>query len=625
MADYPREIYLDEDTEERLKSYLDQEIQNHAAERSNWVNDLKTWQTDYWAKPTTEIKTFPFRGAANIVIPLTAIAVEAVHARQITTMFALEQFLTVKLAEPLNNLDIQLERYLDHVMLREVDIYKFVDTALLTNTKLGSCVGKAGYERVVRTAVREVGDSEQEFDVVTKQGATADCVPLANFLMPFTSQDPQTAPWCGEEHRKTPYEVKLMCQSSFFRKDVFNKLERWVGQSTQLSSDPYTRKAQDLQKQTPINWPQDIGWYEIWLGFDVDQSERLKEIVVHYHKESRTIMSIRYNWHEDLRRPYRIGNYFPVEHRWAGIGVGKQNEQFQREITTTHRQRMDNATLANMRMLKVKKMSGISPNEPVFPGKIWFVDEMDDIDTLQMGEVYPSGYNNEDKALIYSQQRSGVNEVTLGMPQVGTPGTATSDLTRVQESNRKFDYTYKNAKRFVKQIALDIICNVVQFGVRDAKYFEYVPNGQYIKAFFNLPVSLIKDQIILEIDIAGQNSNRLLDRSAWMQLSQIMERYYGAMTNIAMMTKDPQLIGIVTQKAMRAATEAMKQIFESFDLRNTDRLLIKELLQNDEGLVRILGQSGAVSGLAGTSEAEGVGNVPGVNPQNQILSTTGAS
>ena len=63
-----------------------------------------------------------------------------------------------------------------------------------------------------------------------------------------------------------------------------------------------------------------------------------------------------------------------MEGRWTGIGVGKQNEQFQALITTIHRQRLDAGTLANMGQLALKKTSGYGPDEPIWPGKMWFVD-----------------------------------------------------------------------------------------------------------------------------------------------------------------------------------------------------------------------------------------------------------
>src|SRR5690606_3910958 len=125
-----------------------------------------------------------------------------------------------------------------------------------------------------------------------------------------------------------------------------------------------------------------------------------------------------------------------VEGIWPGIGVAKQVEQFQAEATTIHRQRLDNATLANMAQIVIKKGSGYGPGEPIFPGKMWFVQEVqNDIKEFKLSEVYPSSYANEQAIIGYFEKRTGVNEVILGLPQEGTPGTATSDLARLAEGN----------------------------------------------------------------------------------------------------------------------------------------------------------------------------------------------
>jgi hypothetical protein len=271
-------------------------------------------------------------------------------------------------------------------------------------------------------------------------------------LQPYAANDPQQAPWVGEYHSRTAFEVINLINSGFFAEGTREKLESWLtntafGSATVDSTREFEQSQQKLEKREAV-WPNNIDWAEIWLAFDVDQSGEQKEIVVHYHKASETLMSIRYNWNSDLRRPYRIGQFMPVEHRWTGIGICKQTEQFQKEVTTQHRQRLDNATLANMRMIKISKMAGYGPKEPIFPGKMWFVDKMEDLETIQMGEIYPSSYNNETSTLQYYQQRIGINEANLGMPQVGTPGTATSDLARIQEGNKKHDYSYRNLKSF---------------------------------------------------------------------------------------------------------------------------------------------------------------------------------
>ena len=632
--DYPRLIHLDEDTEERLKSYLETELLNHYGERGSWVEDLTSTQTDYFAQPTATQKTFPFKGAANIVIPLIAIVVEALHAKAMTTLFALEDFAVVKVPKDLEDINWGLNKLINYELLEDgADFYKFADDALLENFKFGSTVGKAGYEKIEKTAVKEQGDTEVEFTITTKQGSVIDSVPLANFLMPFSAQDPQTAPWCGEEHVWTAYEVKQACDSGLFYDDTWEKLENWILQTNaqELSSGPYRQNMEKLQNQAPV-YPKTIGFLELWLAFNVDGGKKEKEICLYYHRLSRTFMGVRYNWHDDLRRPYRIGKYFNVEHRWAGVGVGRQVQTFQREITIQHRQRLDNATIANIRMFKINKLAGYGPGEPIFPGKLWFVDNMDDIQSLEAGEVYPSSFNDEAQTLNYAQQRSGINEMNLGMPQSGTPGTASSDMERMQEGNKKNDYTLKNIKRFLTLCSRDTISNTIQFGVRDVQIYDYIPNGIGVKQFIETsPLDLIRKQLIMNLNLVSQEENKLQDRAGWTQLSGQLQQYYTALFEFAMNTKDQNLMAMLAKVIPSGATEAMKQILETYDIRNLDRIIPEQLIlgfqpdptsqlllppsaSNDNGS-NTTSQPGANPGTQGIIQAPGMGSSPSIPGQ----------
>lgn len=343
---------------------------------------------------------------------------------------------------------------------------------------------------------------------------------------------------------------------------------------------------------------------------------------MHFHRESRSVMSVRYNWHSDLRRPYRTGVYFPIEHRWRGIGICKKNEQFQREVTTQHRQRLDNATLANMRMIKVSKLSGYGPREPIFPGKMWFVDDMTHVDTFQLGEIYPSSYQNEQATAIYSQQRTGVNETNLGMPQVGTPGTATSDLARIQEGNKKFDFVYANHKDFANEIIMDTAENIQQFGPRRISYYSEVEGGDLVKAFFDMPVGFVRDGLLISLKAAGQQQNKLIDRQNWQQISVMLQQYYQGLVDLAMPLGDKQLIQTIFYKGMGAATEAMRQIFESFDIRNIDRMIVREL---EDKIHAGLAAAGGAAIAGGSSGLEGANQTPRLDIFNSLTGGNGGN
>lgn len=635
---YPREIYLDDDTEARLASYIEEELSRHLSERGDFVNDLERWQRDYNAAPSTETATFPFQGASTIIIPLAAISIEAIHSRTMTTLFAINQFTVVKAQhKDWSDTTQPLQKFLDHELLNNVKIYGPLNNTILEITKFGSGVIKTGYEKITKTAVRKVkedSEEEEEFTVIVKQGITVESVPVSRFLMPFAFTDPQTASWCGESHEDTPYTMRQNEVSGLFREKSFEKLRAHfsstASSSNANSGTEFTKKQQEKDNMIP-NWPQSIPWYELWIGFDVDKSEdspiidgqpssneeRLtnnfdKELCVLFHRESKSFLSIRYNWNDDLRRPYLTGNYFPIEHRWNGIGVCKQSEQFQREITTQHRQRLDNATLANVRMIKISKLSGYGPNEPIFPGKMWFVDNMDDVETFQLGEVYSSSYSNESQSLLYHQQRTGINEVNLGMPQVGTPGTATSDLARIQEGNKKFDFVYRNIKTLVNNTIKQSVIGIKQFGPHSLTYYDKVEDGNLVKLFFKQDVELIRHGLLVEISAAGQQENKLLDRNNWQQIASTLTGYYDSLLALAERTGDQQLMLAITNKGLTAATEAMKQYLESFDIKNIDRITFNRAESNG---TLPTAPAGAPSGPISPEQITGMAGGNGTAPQ----------
>lgn len=628
---YSRLLKLDSETKERLSSYIETEMLNHYSERSTWMDRLVQWQKDYWAEPTKKVATFPFKGASTLIIPLTAIAVEAVHARTMTTLFALNQLVAATpRSSQWSEAARPVEQFMNNEIIHEMQARKKLDSAILEMEKFGTGIGKVGYENIVRKAVRiNAAGYEEEVPVTVRRGAVIDPVSFGRFLMPFSATDPQTAPWVGEEHSETPFVIKVLEESGFFERGTMDKLRGWVNM-TSRSTTGVERKFKDTQAKLEgreAQWPNEIDWVELWMAWDVDGDGVDEEIQVHYHRGIQDVLAVRYNTFDDLHRPYRYGNYFPVEHRWTGIGLCKQNDQFQREITIQHRQRLDNATISNMRMFKVSKLSGYGPGEPIFPGKMWFLDDMAHLDSVEMGDVRQSSFSDEQASLMYSQQRSGVSEVTLGMPSAGTPGTATGDLARIQEGAKKFDYAYLNGKSFVGDLIVDTACVIKQYGPRRIEYYDVVENGQMVSAFFQQPIELIRHNLLIELSAAGQQMNKVLDRQTWVQAGTLLQQYYVGMVQLAQMLGDQQLMAYVAQKGMMAGTEAMRQALETFDLRNVDRMVLSELMSGMLAQGGVNGNGGgngpAANGQGGAGGPGGAGQVQGVDQLAALIQTLG--
>lgn len=595
MPEYPRLLNLSDNKLAELTSFIDDLLQRSQMERELFVKRIESWQRDYWAEPKSEVNEFPFVGASNIIIPITAIAFETVHARTMTTAFGLDQIVAGKAINPeWADKTRAVEQFLDFELKRS-DFKSNIESAIIEIEKFGTGVSKTLYEQKVKYGIKEVDGVEIEFPIY-EHGCRVYSTPIARFIFPFEASSLDSAMFVGEELDLTEYQVQMYEYAGRFYEGTHEKLMSYYNSTSSTATGEQFRNTQEnLDKVKPV-FPTRITVYELYLPYDVDNTGRPKEIVVHYHQPSRQFLAITYNTASDLSRPYEVGVYMAVEHRIHGIGIAKQSDMFQAEITALHRQRLDAGTLANTKMWKLSSMSQYSSKEPIRPNKIWILDDMSHLEPVQQSEVYPSASNNEYQTLQYVQQRTGVNEVTLGMPQVGTPGTATSDLARIQEGKAKFDYGYGNIKDFLSRTIVQVAACIQRHGPRKLEYSAQTENGEYVRQWLTLPEQSIRDGMIIELTAAGQHRNKLLERQDWQQIAQLLQQYLVGMIQIAQMTGDQQLTSLIIQKAMSASTEALRQILETFNIRNADRLYIKELLTHGlNGIPRPGGVEGATS------------------------------
>lgn len=587
-GNWPRLLKLDEDTENRLREYIDNEVDAFYRERQPLMEDWKRWQEVYWAAPATKEKNFPFKRAANIVVPLAAISVEAFHARVMNTLFSVEPFWSIRprsaewitAAKPFENfLQAQVENG------KTLRLWECANDVNLELTKLGTAVVKTGYERVTKKTIRNVGGQEEIGYVTTKNGANVARVPLGNFIQRLAELDPQSAPLVGEEHEFTWSQMKRMSGDGRMRPEQVEKIKsHWVEAHSQADvsdGSQLTAKVDELTNFAP-SWYEVFKVLELWITFDVDGDGWDEEIVVDYHKASRTFLSIRYNWYDDLHRPYRIGNLFNVEGIWAGIGLCKQSEQFQEQATTIHRQRLDNATLANMSQLALRKNMGYGPGEPIFPGKMWFVDDpTKDIREFKLSDVYNSAYANEEAVSRLWEKRTGINEMVLGIPHDGTPAPATSDLTRLAEGNKKFDLALKNIRKWWSEIGLDVVTNYQIFGDQQVHFWIMDPeDAMEVERVLNMPATMVRDGAVIDLTVSDSITNREVEKQQWLGLFQVITNYYDRVLALAQLF-GPEIFGSIAQKAVLASDEALRRLLETFAIPDSDRFSLIEEGAND--------------------------------------------
>ena len=116
-----------------------------------------------------------------------------------------------------------------------------------------------------------------------------------------------------------------------------------------------------------------------------------------------------------------------------------------------------------------------------------------------------------------------------------------------------------------------------------------------------MPIETIREGCCIEISLAAQQQNKLVDRQNYQQVLAGVSQYYNELMTLAQATQNQQLMMLIAQKAPIAATEVMKQMLETFDMNKIDKLILSELLNAGRTLATATPPLGLSGGGATTT------------------------
>lgn len=151
---------------------------------------------------------------------------------------------------------------------------------------------------------------------------------------------------------------------------------------------------------------------EVWFYDDHDGDGIAEEYVWSIDLNTGCVLRADFN---------QLGSRMFENFRWIahtydldGRGVGQALEGLQDEASTVHNIRNDSMKIVNMRMLQMPASVLKANSEELYPGKIWTNDTNMPIQPLQLGEVYPSSLEAEDRTWNLAAQATAFSEVQRG-------------------------------------------------------------------------------------------------------------------------------------------------------------------------------------------------------------------
>lgn len=585
------------------------EVLSHFVEEIEYQMGLWEEDRDRWRKclqlydcpPETKEKTFPWPGACNTKVNLSGEYVDSVVARIMQSTFTTTpHWVATQLNKQWADAARPLERYLDWGRKYIWDQYGVVKKAVLECCKLGTSIIYNGWQEIALRRYNVV--TNQAEDAGEFRGPKPEWIAREDFLIPKGYVDIATAPFVAVRWWFSPQEYERLRQTGFFglAQDNFNP-----------------RKVEDTDvrlRQERSNDPSSglVCLYQVWFAWDLDGDGYPEEHIMWLHLSTKTLHRYEANPYLHGMRPFVRLIYIEREGEFDGIGIPESIEQYQDEVTTIHRQRGDNRTIANVRGAVARRGCGLSQNEKWYPGAIKFVtDPKNDLVPFQLGEVYPSSQTDEQITIRLAEQRVGVNDVNQGLitPPIGR-ATATTVISQLQEGTRRFDLNTSEVRRALSLQGMQI-CELWQtHGLpepNESNSPEQIldPEDAFqVRRVFEHPEA-IRGILALELNISTAAINKEVEKQSSIQLFQMVTGYYAQLMQLLPLMFNPQVppqLQQVMMKMVMGSDKMMQQIFQSHSRFDLDGVLVSEALQellgglNGNGAGQMAPQMGGAQG-----------------------------
>lgn len=618
----PQGLYNPQRAED-LKQYLIEELRRTMTDRRDLEADWVRYEDYYRARPLEEEKKFPFKGAANLVIPVLATDTDTLFARVMGMLFEPESLWTFTAERPeFKELAPATEEFMKWAQRHELDLHGPIGDWILELHKLGTGILKQRYTREMRKVYewREFDNGQtwqQQAVVMLKDKPSIHHVRLHDFYLPPGFKELSQAPWCAERVRLTWQQYANRAKAGLYTGT--DKVGAWFVNPTlnavQSKLDKISRYRATTNKLIEI--------YEFWVDFDIDGDGWDEALVCSIHLDSQEYVRLDFNPFFNQEKPYTAGRFARDTNSFYGIGMGEMLWGFQEEITAMHNQRLDNGTIHNSTMLAVRKdEKSIKTEEGIWPGRIFRPTDVANIKPIQMGNgsAAPESIQNEALTRGEANRRVGVNDFVEA--QTGPSTTYSSAYTTQQmilSSSKRFGETLREIRRALSETGTRVLELYQQYNPRGKEFMALgQQDGQLVSMVLKFPIDLIRRGLsvgVTAIDTETSKDSRI--RTTTLVLQQMMQYYQGYMQAMSYVS-NPQLPPAIKEAAMKMATsstELMSRLLGLYGIQDADEMLpvIEGAVNAQQAQLQSLFQAvgGGQAQLGGPAAPPGMGVVPG--------------
>ena len=607
----------------RLGIDLVRELRNAQSARagleSKWTNYLRA----YRAEPEYSVKSFPYEGCSNLVVPLIATDVDKTVAWIMSLLFQHDNLWVAKARSPeMVEIAPRIQEFMEWAQHHELNLYDEVADFVKETVLLGTGVLKTRYHRDVRkvyeyreaqtNSAQEEGQNFERMSMVSMSDRpSVEHVSLWDFYVDPSAPTMETASWVAQHVPMTWQQFQQRERMGVYYNS--GKLRESWANSRGHEIDQYQQRQDSY---VPYDGTK-LELYEFWTDCDIDNDGLEEACVVTIHVPSGEIVRYDFNPYFNQRPPYDLAPFVRVPKRIYGIGLGEMEFYGQEEVTTMHNQRIDAVTVRNMPVFWAIKGGSVTQDTAIFPGTKLLVNSPNEVGVLPLAVgQFVSTASDEQMAMAIMRERVGISDFVTGGdgPDVSY-ATATTAINQLREGRKRLDQSVREFRKALGGVGTKVFELYQQFNQKGKQYTALGgPDGAIVTQVLNFPLDLIRANVIIDVAATSAAVNKEVEVRTNTLIMQLLGQHGQQQLQLVAQILNPQVPAPLKEAMfiqLQSASKLMKRVLDSYGVQDAD-----EMIYDPQSLLGALsGNTGqqSIGGPAGPpSQPPGASGLPGL-------------
>lgn len=576
---------INPDTFSRLESYLLEQWKRAVDARRTQVDDkFADWNNNYYGIPREKTRTLPWYGSSNFVVKIVRLFVETFAARTLNIIFATNPLIRVGVGFD-REVREALQYYLDHKAQTDWEFYSLFNQMLIRGPKNGSVFVKVTHHEEMETAV-DLEGQEHEVDVYV--GPRARVIPFDDFYVyPITACDLSAVEIKFHRVRYTETAAEERVTDG-----------RWGLSSDEVKSA--ARRPDDIKRADEREVVgiydsdlREVQMVECYLKYAVtNDPSRIYSIVAVICPELNKLVDVYFDPAPANYPTFYQYSPSPREDCLFGESWSEVLGQSQEEVSSIHNERRNSSYLASAPVFKRKAGAGVpNPSTNWYPGKVFDVDSLDDLDVLTLGRSTQDMIAEELHSIALAERLMGIGPVMQGMSMgsqdkrgiYNTGGV----MAVMSEGNQRQDTNIRDARMVLSSIAKCCYFFQAHLAPRDPFLEMISPEiAEKVRAAFAVTTRDRMRNCMFEIKASSAGANSETEKASLMQMSNFLSQHSKTLLELTpqlVSNQNPQLRGMI-MSIMNLSSWMAKRLLSTYGELDTEGVLpdVRQILSPEQ-------------------------------------------